>query len=471
MNRSNLAVLTDSYKHSHWAQLPPGVTGLSAYLESRAGARYPWSRFFGLQGLLKRYFAHPLTHDDVREAQALVDAHMGPGIFNTAGWARIVTERRGRLPLEISAVPEGTDVPTGNVLMQVVNTDPRLAWLVTFVETALQQVWAPTTVATLSGHARERILRDLETSAEDPASVLPFRLHDFGLRGVSSMEGGAILGAAHLTSFLGTDTMPALVEAAEMYGVTGAAGFSIAAGEHSEILAWGPDGEADYFAHLFARFLKPGTIVAAPIDTYDMARCLDGIISTRFRETIVNSGGTYVARPDSGDPAVVVPYVIATLASAFGSTRNAKGYQVLHPSVRVIFGDGMTLDSIASTNAAVLAAGWSIENVAYGMGGGLLQKIDRDTQRFALKVSAVERNGTWMNVAKTIASDPSKASKAGRLALVRAPGTASGWTTVTLEQLAGRRNELRPVWRNGELLVDETFDVIRARVAGEAATL
>jgi nicotinamide phosphoribosyltransferase len=463
INENNVALLVDSYKYSHWLQLPERISGMSEYLEARGGP-FAYSRFFGLQAIIKRHLLRRFTESDAEVARSIIEP------FNMAGWLRIAREHGGRLPVEIHAVPEGTDVPVSNALMRVVNLDPELAWLPTFLETLLQQVWGPTTVCTLSAHVRDIIKHDLEKTCDDPSSNISFKLHDFGLRGLSNMTSGGQLGLAHLVNFMGSDTVPALIEAMNYYNADGVVGFSIPAGEHSEILAWGADGEAEYFRNLFERFLQKGKVVAAPIDTYDMAYCLETLICDEFRERIMTSGGTYVARPDSGDPVEVVPWTLKTLAKAFGTATNDKGFKVLHPSVRVIFGDGMSLDRIRATNQAVITAGFSVENVTYGMGAGLLQKIDRDVQRFAIKASAVQHeDGTWVSIRKTVSSDPSKASKAGRLALVHNHGWNdvsrhnNGWETVPFERLNGREDQLRCVYRNGELLVDDTFDAVRAR--------
>ncbi len=455
MNEYNLLLDTDSYKYSHYAQLPPGTTHVSSYIESRGGA-FSYARFFGLQGLLKQHFLTPITVSQVEEAERLVAAHGLP--FNRRGWMRIAETHAGRLPIEIEAVPEGLDVPTGNVLVQIVNTDPELPWLTAFVETALLRLWYPTTVCTLSAIAQQTILEQLECSCDDPASVLPFRLHDFGARGVSSYESAAIGGAAHLVNFLGTDTTAALTYAADYYHEP-MAGYSIPAMEHSTVTSWGRDGEVHSFENMIEHFAKPGKLFAMVADSYDIDYAVDVIIGRQLREKIINSGATLVVRPDSGDPAEVVPRIMTSLARSFGSTTNSKGYLVLAPCVRVIQGDGMELATIRSTGEAILKAGFSAENCAYGMGGGLLQKVNRDSMKFAMKTSAAMIDGEWVDVFKSPKGDATKRSKAGRLALT------ADLETVRLETLAGRKNLMRPVYRNGELLIDESLVTIRERAA------
>ena len=171
---------TDSYKASHWLQYPPGTTHVFSYIESRGGA-HERTLFFGLQYLLKEYFTKTVTADDVALAAEVCAAHGVP--FNSDGWMHIVGVHAGRLPVRIRAVAEGTRVPVHNVLVTIENIDPACAWLTSFLETALLRVWYPTTVATNSWATKHIIARYLDQTG-DPAG-LPFKLHDFGARGVS----------------------------------------------------------------------------------------------------------------------------------------------------------------------------------------------------------------------------------------------------------------------------------------------
>jgi len=145
---------TDSYKASHWLQYPADLTAMGAYLESRGGEQ-PATLFFGLQMLLEETLLQPVIQAHLEEAAEVWAAHGLP--FHREGWQRLVSVHGGRWPLRIRAVPEGSRVPTHQVLMTVESTDPQLAWLVTWVETQLLRIWYPTTVATRSWALRERI--------------------------------------------------------------------------------------------------------------------------------------------------------------------------------------------------------------------------------------------------------------------------------------------------------------------------
>ena len=226
---TNLILSTDSYKQSHFLQYPPEARVISAYVEARHNPFSDDLVFFGLQAFLLGYLAHPIAAADIDEAEALCAAHGVP--FNRAGWDAILADHDGFLPIEISALPEGTVAPSGVPLVQVENVDPRMPWLTTFIETALLRgIWYPTTVATLSGKAKRVIHAGLVHSSDDPMGQLPFKLHDFGARGVSSGESAALGGLAHLVNFRGTDTMEALLAARRFYGAQDVASWRAARG-------------------------------------------------------------------------------------------------------------------------------------------------------------------------------------------------------------------------------------------------
>ena len=458
-----LVLNTDSYKASHWLQYPPGTTTVFSYIEARGGT-LPYTVFFGLQALLKEYFTKPVAADDVALAAELCAAHGVP--FNREGWLHIVNAHEGRLPVRIRAVPEGTVVPVGHALVTIENTDPACWWLTSFLETALLRIWYPTTVATHSQATRRIIAESLERTG-DPAG-LAFKLHDFGARGVSSLESAMLGGMAHLVNFQGTDTMSALLGARVYYGEP-MAGFSIPAAEHSTITSWGRDGEAEAYRNMLRQFAKPGALLAVVSDSYDLDAAVTQLWGGTLREEVIASGATVVIRPDSGDPTTVVLRTVQALDAAFSSNVNAKGYKVLK-HVRVIQGDGITRQSIASILGALESAGYSADNVAFGQGGALLQQVNRDTLGFAMKASAAEVGGRWRDVFKAPVTDPAKRSKAGRLTLLR---RGEAFATVRLDSpgyqeslAAGAVEVMRTVFEEGRLLVDDSLGAIRARANG-----
>ena len=297
----NILLNVDSYKASHAFQYPPETRYVYSYIESRGGK---WDRtvFFGLQMFLKEYLCTPITREMIDEAESFWRAHGEP--FYRAGWDHILQEYDGYLPVEIKAAPEGEIIPTGNVLLTIVNTDPECYWLTSALETALlRAVWYPTTVATNSWHCKQIILQYLDLTSDDREQVA-FKLHDFGARGVSSLESAAIGGVAHLVNFSGTDTVSGVL-AARTYYNEDMAGFSIPAAEHSTMTAWGRDGEAAAYRNMIHQFGGKGKLVAVVSDSYDLFNAVDKIWGGELRQEVIDSGATIVVRPDSGDPAVV----------------------------------------------------------------------------------------------------------------------------------------------------------------------
>jgi nicotinamide phosphoribosyltransferase len=455
----NLVLATDSYKFTHWKQYPPGTEFVYSYLESRGGM-FGQVVFFGLQYYLERYLSGVVvTEEDVREARRFVDQHLGPGMFNYEGWMHIVRRHGGRLPVMIKAVAEGSVVDVSNVLMTIENTDPVCYWLPNYLETLLLKVWYPITVGTLSRAIRRVILSALERSG-DP-SLIDFKLHDFGYRGVSSEETAGIGAAAHLINFKGTDTVAGIRVLQQFYGSHEMEGFSVPAAEHSTITSWGREHEAEAYRNMLTQF--PGGLVAVVSDSYNVYNASEKIWGELLREQVLAREGTLVVRPDSGIPRETVLKVLQILGDKFGYEMNGKGYRVLNPKVRVIQGDGVNFWTIQDMLMAINRAGWSADNITFGMGGALLQQLNRDTQKFAFKTSNVTVNGKDLEVFKDPVEGHDKMSKRGRLALHFSNGA---WSTHRIAKgEVDADDRLEPVFWDGEVLKTQTVAQIRERCA------
>ncbi|MFZ5830074.1 MAG: nicotinate phosphoribosyltransferase [Planctomycetota bacterium] len=464
----NILLRTDSYKVSHWRQYPPDTEIVYSYFESRGG-RFHDVAFFGLQYYLKRYLeGEVVTRERIDEAEELFALHFGDrSLFHRSGWEYLLEAHGGRLPVSVRAVPEGTVVPQLNVLLTIENTDPAVPWLSNYLETLLVQVWYGSTVATQSREMKHLILKYLQQTG-DPG-LIPFKLHDFGFRGVSSVETAGVGGAAHLVNFQGTDTIEGLVVARDYYHEP-MAGFSIPAAEHSTITAWGREHEADAMENMLVQF--PAGLVACVSDSFNIYEACRDIWGGRLRDKVCARQGTLVIRPDSGDPPRVICEILPILFDCFGGQKNDKGFKVLDPHVRIIQGDGIDFDMLDRILYAMKRDGWSADNIAFGSGGGLLQRLNRDTLKFAFKCSAVRRAGQWHDVYKSPITDRGKISKQGRLKLVSVEDS-HGKTYKTVRQNEPGDDELVEVFRDGELLRDWTFAEVRARAEatprGEAA--
>lgn len=462
---------TDSYKLSHFQQYPKGTDWMMAYLEARGGEQFDSTMFFGLQYTLKRYFvakngANQLQLHDIGRMENLAAEHGLP--FNRRGWEDIAM--LGYLPLRIRAVPEGSVIPKKNVLLTVENTHPDFPWLVTWVETILSRLWAPINVATLSFECRRLIRSYLDRTSDDPASEIDFKLHDFGSRGCNSQESAGILGCAHLVNFKGTDTLPALHVAQNEYNHAGAAGFSIPASEHSTITSWGEKDEDLAYANMANHYGHQ--LFACVSDSYDIERAVREIWPHEIPR-IKAMGGTLVIRPDSGDPVATCLSVIRHLDEKFPCTVNSRGYKVLPPYLRVIYGDGINYRAIANILSAVADSNYSASNVAFGMGAELLQKHNRDTHRMAYKVCAARVDGELRGVCKRPVGDQGKWSKAGVLDLIAHvdrswddnevnPRIHYKTVDVGAPGVVHKDSVLRAVFENG-LIKEESLDAIRER--------
>lgn len=451
-NVNNIILQTDSYKHSHYLQFPADTEGLFYYIEARSDHQI---KFFGLQYYLKRYLSKQVTIEDINQAEKIIEAHGLP--FNRSGWEYIVNQCNGKLPIKIKAVAEGTVVKGRNVIMTIECTDNKVAWLVGFLETILLKVWYPTSIATKSMELKTIIQEYMQVSC-DTLDKLPFMVHDFGYRGVSSEESAMIGGLAHLTNFMGTDTIASLICASEYYNEQ-MAGYSIPASEHSTITSYGSDGEEEAFINMIDKFgNRP--LYACVSDSYDFNKAVEKW--NQLASKVKAAGGTLVVRPDSGDPLSNIKYALQTLEQGYGYTVNAKGYKVLN-NVAIIQGDKVNKELIINVLEMMHELKYSADNIAFGMGGALLQgnfesSVNRDTYGFACKCSSIKRNGKWNDVFKNPKGEISKQSKRGRLDLIMIDGEYK-----TVLEADGNDSQLITYFENGKLKYEQSLQQIRNR--------
>lgn len=221
--------------------------------------------------------------------------------------------------------------------------------------------------------------------------------------------------------------------------------------------------EKKYVLNMIEKFAKPGAIFAMVADSYDIYKFCDMLgEDTEIREKIIahgKTGGFVVIRPDSGDPVVVLPALIRKLDKYFGSVRNEKGYKVLN-NVRLIWGDGINELSIRTILMKLVSMeGYSADNIAFGMGGALLQIVNRDTQKFAMKCSAAMINDEWVDVFKDPITDKGKKSKKGRFMVVRENGVIK---TVSYDESLKDADMLKVRYKNGNSYNEITFNEVRA---------
>ncbi|MFL2678744.1 MAG: nicotinate phosphoribosyltransferase [Candidatus Actinomarina sp.] len=454
----NLILDVDSYKVTHFNQYPQNTKKLYAYIEAR-NLNSEELIFFGLQAFVKKYLLNPITQDDIDEAEKFLLSHIG--VFNRDDWEYILNEHGGFLPIEIKSLDEGTVTNKKIPLLDITNTDEKVPWLVTYIETALlRSLWYPSSVATISREIKKIIFRYLDDTCTNFDDQLPFKLHDFGARGVSSYESSRIGGAAHLLNFLGSDTVEGAMFLKDYYDGTDIS-YSIPASEHSTITAWGKDNENKAHENIINQFLLEGKVIASVIDSYDTFETATKIISSELKEKIINSKGTFVVRPDSGKLPDTIIELLDTLSSEenFGYTLNSKGYKELPSYIRVIQGDGVDKNSIENILFSMKENNYSAANITFGMGGALLQKLDRDTYSFAMKVSAIHDGIIWKDVFKEPSSDQTKNSRRGRFAIVK----NDELEVIDLEKLS-QTNLLKTRYKDGKLYNETDLKAIRNKV-------
>lgn len=310
-------------------------------------------------------------------------------------------------------MPEGGIYGNKEPLLTIENTDPNCAWLVGYLETLLLKIWYPTTIATKSYAVRKMLLKHWERTADNVNGV-DFAYHNFGDRGSSSVESAAIGGVAHLTQFKGTDNFNALTLSNKFYDGK-YQGFSIPASEHSTVTSWGRENEFEMI-ETYLETYKSSPIIACVLDSYDIYRAVDFVTSGKMKEKIESKDyPIFVIRPDSGDPISVFKKILLSLQKNNVSYKiNYKGYK-LFDKYRIIWGDGVTMAVIDDILTTLTALGYSAENFAFGSGGDLMQNVNRDTCKFAMKCSAIRVNGQWRDVYKDPITDKGKSSFRGRI--------------------------------------------------------
>lgn len=287
---------TDVYKWGHLEQYKPNTEYIYSYLEARKPNKT--TVFYGLQYYLKQYLANPITHENVDEVLWYMEH-----ILMSKPSSDVVKKLRsladlGYFPIEIKAPLEGTVLSSQNAILTIKSTLPNFHWVVGYLESLLLKLWNTISVASSSLEYRQMVEKYSDLTC-DNRDHIPYAVHDFGYRGVSSEETAMLSGSAHLLTFLGTDTIPAVKMLRNIYGCEGLIGCSINATEHSVCCSYGLDGEFDYFKRMVTE-LYPNGMVSIVSDTYDYYNVLTNFLP-RLKDDIMAREGKIVLRPDCYD--------------------------------------------------------------------------------------------------------------------------------------------------------------------------
>lgn len=459
----NLIKDTDSYKTSHPFFYPDGIESSFHYLESRGGL-YDETVFCLISYLIKNYFSKKITVQDVLDAKYEFEMQGLP--FPTQQWMEIPEKYNGYLPIRIRALPEGSVVPYKNVLLTIQGYGKTTFWIASWIESMVERLWYPITVASRS-FKNKKLFNWFTNLSSDNPGLLDYRLHDFGARGSSCYESSLIAGSAHLLVFKGSDTIASHSLLREFYNTPEYISGSACASEHSTITSYGRENEREAYDRMLEVFGNPNSehrkdFFACVSDSYDIYNAIRNIWGKDLKIKIKDYGVRFVARPDSGDPVETPIWTMNQLEEDFSSTINTKNYRVISDA-GVIQGDGVSDSSIEEIVHKMNDLKFSIDNIVFGMGGELHQKLSRDTQSVAYKMSAILRNGVWEGVYKDPIGDSSKKSKTGRLDLIYEDGI---YKTVNIQDgdIDHPMSQLIEYYDYGP--VDQTFDVenIRSKI-------
>lgn len=473
---------TDSYKFTHpfmFRELnkrkgKKRVVGMSSYGEARVPKHVNITVFGGQMGLQKIFY-RPITMDDVDAAEQFALKHFGRPLFDRAAWEKVVNVYGGFIPCIVRAVPDGTVIRGGDPIYSVTVLDEDLFWMSSGIETCLLRAyWYPTTIASLDRDTKLEIVRFYEITGVDPA-LAGFALHDFGGRGVTVGEQAEVGGAAHGVSFLGSDTIEGIL-ALNFYYDSEMSMFSVFATEHSVECSFGLDveGEADYIRAMLANAVE-GSILSIVIDGKDMWRCAAMLCAPEaeggFREAIIRSKAKVVFRPDSGDMLEIVPKLLRMMEAAFGTEKVIGKGGIVYRRIKhvaIIYGDGVDRLNLLTMLGNVVAMGYTADVIVFGSGGALLQKVNRDTLKFAQKGALlIFEDGTTLGIAKDPVTDQGKKSKEGLLTLLRHRVTGE-LKVARLEQgydEAVYEDVHVLMYHTGKFYNKTTLDEVRARAA------
>lgn len=437
----NPATLKDGYKVGHIHQYPDGTEIIASNCTARSTRRPNTDKvvFAGLQYFLKEYlikqwnenfFSKPVE-EVVHKFNRRINNYIVP---NNVGDQHIRDlHSLGYLPIVILALPEGTEYPIKVPCLVIWNTDERFGWLTNYLETILStSIWGPCTSAT-TAHQYKKLLMKYAAETVGDTSFVQWQGHDFSFRGMFGLEAACMSGAAHLFSFTGTDTVPAIDFLEEYYNADcekELIGGSVAATEHSVMCAGGADNEIGTFRRLI-HDVYPSGIVSIVSDTWDYWNTITSI-ARELKDEIMNRDGKVVFRPDTGDPVKVVvgdenadknspeyKGSIECLWEIFGGKVNEKGYKELDPHVGLIYGDSITLERAAAICEGLKRKGFASTNIVFGIGSYTYQYVTRDTDGYAVKATYAKINGENKEIFKSPKGAEFKKSAKGLTAVFK----------------------------------------------------
>ncbi|AAP96260.1 nicotinamide phosphoribosyl transferase [[Haemophilus] ducreyi 35000HP] len=480
------SLLCDFYKTSHRIMYPECSQIIYSTFTPRSNEQAPYLTqvvSFGFQAFIIKYLIHYFNdnffsrdkHDVVTEYSAFIEKTLQ---LEDTGEHIAKLHELGYLPIRIKAIPEGKTVAIKVPVMTIENTHSDFFWLTNYLETLINvSLWQPMTSASIAFAYRTALIKFANETCDNQEHV-PFQSHDFSMRGMSSLESAETSGAGHLTSFLGTDTIPALSFVEAYYGSSSLIGTSIPASEHSVMSSHGVD-ELSTFRYLMAKF--PHNMLSIVSDTTDFWHNITVNLPLLKQEIIARpENARLVIRPDSGnffaiicgDPTADTEHerkgLIECLWDIFGGTVNQKGYKVINPHIGAIYGDGVTYEKMFKILEGLQAKGFASSNIVFGVGAQTYQRNTRDTLGFALKATSITINGEEKSIFKNPKTDDGfKKSQKGRVKVLSRDTYVDGLTSA--DDFSDDLLEL--LFEDGKLLRQTDFDEIRQNLLVSRTTL
>lgn len=490
MYRINPLLESDFYKQVHWNQYPKGVTKVVSYFTPRMNRLKRTDRIvmFGLQSFIKEYLIHDFNEYFFNRSKEEVIAEYKHLLDNTLGENLYGLERVGNLhdlgylPIEIKALPEGARVPVGVPMFEISNTHPDFAWLTNALESVIScEMWHGMISATVGVMYRDIVDKYYSETCDDNISHSR-ALGDFSMRGQESKRSAYKSSAGWLLSFLNTATVPAIDYLEQYYNCDCSkepVGFGAVSTEHSVMCSnYAVDGDERTFVKRLLTEIYPNTSFSMVSDSYDYWNMVDNIIPS-LKEEILNHNGCLLVRGDSGDPVEVVCETVFHLWETFGGTVNSKGYKVLDPHIKAIYGDSITPQRAEKIYEWLKSEGFAASNVSLGVGSfsmqcleedGTLKPYTRDTFGIAIKATYCEdANGNPIPIFKNPKECSFKKSQKGCCIVIRDPETHEyvchdEFTFADTENALN--NRLVKVFENGNITKEYSLKEIRDRLHG-----
>lgn len=475
----NPLLLTDGYKLGHKDQYPQGTTKVYSNWTPRKSRIDDIDKvvFFGLQYFIKKYLIEQFNAEFFNQPKAQVVFEYKKYVDHYLGVNYDISHIEalhdlGYLPIEIKALPEGTEVPFRVPMFTIVNTLPEFFWVTNYLETLLSNViWQPCTSATIAKQYKTILTKYAQETDVENLDFINWQGHDFSMRGMSGIESAILSGMGHALSFTGSDTLPVAINLEKYYNtdvtkelVIG----SVNATEHSVMCAGNKEDEIETFRRLLETY--PTGILSVVSDTWDLWKVLTDYLP-KLKEEILNRNGKLVIRPDSGDPvdiicgcnhedSTIAKGVIELLWDEFGGSLNSQGYKVLHPKIGTIYGDSITIDRAAKICERLKEKGFASTNVVLGIGSFTYQYNTRDTFGFAMKATYVEVNGEGRAIFKDpITDDGTKKSAKGLIKIIEENGKLSYKDECTTDE--EKEGMLSTVFKDGKLIKEQSLQDVR----------